>query len=69
MSDLYSSRPDLYDLMHADQQSDAQFLADLAAGLGERATVLELGCGTGRLLLPLLHAGARVVGLDRSTSM
>jgi SAM-dependent methyltransferase len=31
--------------------------------------VLELGCGNGRLLLPLLAAGRRVVGLDRSADM
>jgi SAM-dependent methyltransferase len=69
MSDLYSSRPDLYDLMHADQQSDTRFLEDLAAGLGDRVSILELGCGTGRLLLPLLRGGGRVVGLDRNTTM
>jgi SAM-dependent methyltransferase len=69
ITDLYSSRPDLYDLMHADVQGDVRFLEDLAAGLGDRATILELGCGTGRLLLPLLRAGARVVGLDRNPTM
>lgn len=31
--------------------------------------VLELGCGTGRVLLPLARAGVRVVGLDRSVQM
>jgi SAM-dependent methyltransferase len=31
--------------------------------------VLELGCGTGRLSLPLARAGARLVGIDRSTAM
>jgi SAM-dependent methyltransferase len=30
---------------------------------------LELGCGTGRLLLPLARAGVDIVGLDRSTEM
>lgn len=32
-------------------------------------TALELGCGTGRILLPLARAGARVVGIDRSEPM
>ena len=31
--------------------------------------VLELGCGTGRLALPLLKAGAVLVGIDRSEAM
>ena len=32
-------------------------------------TVLELGCGTGRLALPLLKSGADLVGIDRSEAM
>jgi SAM-dependent methyltransferase len=31
--------------------------------------VLELGCGTGRVTLPLARAGVRVVGIDRSFEM
>jgi SAM-dependent methyltransferase len=40
-------------------------------GLAERqpGAVLELGCGTGRLALPLLKSGARLVGIDRSDAM
>jgi len=34
-----------------------------------RTPVLELGCGTGRITLPLAKAGITVVGLDRSESM
>ena len=41
-----------------------QRLAAKAAG-----PVLELGCGTGRVAIPVARAGARVVGLDRSASM
>ena len=32
-------------------------------------TALELGCGTGRIALPLGRAGAHVVGIDRSEAM
>ena len=35
----------------------------------QRGRVLELGCGTGRLLMPLARAGARMTGLDRSAPM
>jgi SAM-dependent methyltransferase len=31
--------------------------------------VLELGCGTGRVTIPLARAGARIVGIDRSAAM
>jgi ubiquinone/menaquinone biosynthesis C-methylase UbiE len=31
--------------------------------------VLELGCGTGRVSLPLVRAGAHLVGIDRSRAM
>lgn len=34
-----------------------------------RPRVLELGCGTGRVAIPLAKAGATVVGIDRSASM
>lgn len=35
----------------------------------EGGHVLELGCGTGRILLPLLAAGIDIEGLDRSAPM
>lgn len=31
--------------------------------------ILELGCGTGRVALPLARQGSRVIGIDRSASM
>src|SRR6266566_1324936 len=32
-------------------------------------SVLELGCGTGRVSLPLARAGVSLVGIDRSAPM
>src|SRR5262245_29565381 len=46
---------------------DVRFWVDLARR--QRGRVLELGCGTGRLSIPLLRAGADLVGVDRSTPM
>ena len=39
--------------------------------MAERANgpVLELGCGTGRVTLPVARTGARIVGIDRSSEM
>lgn len=34
-----------------------------------RGRTLELGCGTGRISLPLVRAGVRLVGIDRSAAM
>ena len=34
-----------------------------------RGPVLELGCGTGRVAIPVAQHGARVIGIDRSASM
>lgn len=37
--------------------------------LQTRGRVLELGCGTGRVSLPLARAGVKLVGVDRSAAM
>jgi SAM-dependent methyltransferase len=39
------------------------------AGVMARGQVLELGCGTGRIALPLIRAGCAVVGVDASLKM
>jgi SAM-dependent methyltransferase len=46
---------------------DVPFWRDLAKRTAR--PVLELGCGTGRIAVPLGRAGVRVVGIDRSTPM
>ncbi len=35
----------------------------------EQARTLELGCGTGRLLVPMARTGVPMVGIDRSSEM
>lgn len=54
--------PLLYHLQHANETEDISFWSQLAADLG--GPILELGCGTGRLLVPLIESGFSVVGLD-----
>ena len=46
---------------------DVPFWQRLAAA--QEGRVLELGCGTGRITLPVARAGARIVGVDRSAEM
>jgi SAM-dependent methyltransferase len=49
------------------QRRDVAFWQRLAAAA--EGAVLELGCGTGRITVPVARGGARVVGIDRSLPM
>jgi SAM-dependent methyltransferase len=63
-----SGLPELYDHipLYKDRK-DVEFYVDLCrAAEGE---VLELGCGTGRILIPAAEAGCTITGLDQSTFM
>jgi SAM-dependent methyltransferase len=55
----------LYDLFPFD--GDLPLYRELAAAQGGH--VLELACGSGRVLVPLVQAGHQVVGLDASPAM
>jgi len=60
--------PEFYDaLPFYNQRRDADFYQNAARRQGE--PVLELGCGTGRVLLPIARAGLHVTGLDLSAQM
>jgi ubiquinone/menaquinone biosynthesis C-methylase UbiE len=48
-------------------RADVPFWRRLASSVPGR--VLELGCGTGRLALPLARGGVPLVGIDRSAQM
>jgi ubiquinone/menaquinone biosynthesis C-methylase UbiE len=60
---------DFYDWENARTigRRDVPFWRALARAEG--GGVLELGCGTGRLLVPLARSGIRITGIDRSTPM
>jgi len=49
------------------ERQDVAFFVELAREAG--GPVLEVGCGTGRVLIPTARAGFEIVGLDLSPSM
>ncbi len=57
--------PRLYDSEYGGYQGDFGFFLNLI----QTGSVLDLGCGTGRLTIPLAQKGLKVVGLDASLPM
>jgi SAM-dependent methyltransferase len=57
----------IYDCYATGVSGDVAFYVDEAKR--SSPPVLELGCGTGRILIPVAETGVEVVGVDRSPSM
>ncbi len=64
---MYDLLARYYDQIHASLTADLPFIRDLAEQIG--GPLLELGSGTGRLLIPLAAAGFRITGVDSSPQM
>jgi SAM-dependent methyltransferase len=56
-----------YDIEHANFQDDVDFYRQWARACG--SPVLDIGCGTGRLTIPLAADGHSVTGIDSSAAM
>jgi SAM-dependent methyltransferase len=65
--DQENNFPFFYHLHHTLQSEDIPFWISLAREYG--GPVLELGCGTGRVLTPLVEAGFDVFGFDHDPEM
>jgi ubiquinone/menaquinone biosynthesis C-methylase UbiE len=65
--DAYAGIARFYDLEFADLGEDVDLYRHYAEIVG--SPVLDLGCGTGRLLVPLAGAGFHVTGIDNSMAM
>ncbi len=59
--------PHLYHAHHSRYREDIPFWLSLAKRQG--SPILELGCGSGRVLIPIAETGQRVLGLDRDFAM
>ncbi len=62
-----SLKPEYYHAHHAAFEADLPFWRRLAQQYG--GPILALGCGTGRVALPLAQAGFPVVGVDLDAAM
>jgi SAM-dependent methyltransferase len=65
--DPYADIAELYDLEHAGFTADVELLVNIAQIIGD--PILEVGCGSGRILVPLADAGFHVTGIDTSRPM
>ena len=68
MTDEYAGAAEFYDyVVPYATRGDVEFYVDEA--LAANGPVLELGCGTGRVLIPIARAGVTIDGLDGSPTM
>ena len=63
----YDEWAEVYDSVYSYVTEDIPFYVDEARRSG--GPVLELGCGTGRVAIPIAQAGVNIVGLDFSPAM
>ena len=59
--------PEVYDLTYSDVVTDIPF--HVAEARAAKGPVLEVCCGNGRVLIPMLEAGADADGLDLDPDM
>lgn len=67
MEEYTNSDAYFYDYFATGLDGDCTFYFEQAKKYG--SPILELGCGTGRILIPIAQAGINIVGLDRSEAM
>lgn len=66
---LYDSFALVYDLQHRTFLDDVPMYLQLAREHAAQGSILELGAGSGRVMIPLVEAGFRAVGVDESAQM
>ncbi|MDZ4169193.1 MAG: methyltransferase domain-containing protein [Coriobacteriia bacterium] len=72
-AEVFGAYAGFYDALYADKdyEGECDFIEQVleAQGLPARASVLDLGCGTGGHAIPLALRGFAVVGVDRAPAM
>mgnify|MGYP001076493540 CR=1 FL=1 len=64
---LYDEWAEVYELFYGNIKIDIPFCFEYAQQKG--SPILEVACGTGRVLMPLAEAGYEVWGIDFSSGM
>ncbi len=67
MESSYDQWAEIYDSVYSYVRDDIPFYVEEALRSG--GPVLELGCGTGRVAIPIAQAGVDILGLDFSEAM
>ncbi len=67
MPGFYATIARYYDAEHADKIDDLPLYDEIAAEYGQ--PILEIGCGTGRVVFHLAQSGYTVHGIDNEASM
>ena len=67
MSALYTRVARFYDAENADKRDDLQLYGELAEAY--KGDILDVGCGTGRVLMHLARQGHQVHGIDNDRAM
>ncbi|MCY3554938.1 MAG: class I SAM-dependent methyltransferase, partial [Gemmatimonadetes bacterium] len=67
MSEYDRKDAGLYDSFSTGLEGDEAFYTEEATRV--EGPVLELGCGTGRIMIPIAESGVSIVGLDRAPAM
>ncbi|MFN8673808.1 MAG: class I SAM-dependent methyltransferase [Candidatus Sericytochromatia bacterium] len=63
----YDTHSELYDFLYLGLPSEKEFYVSEALRIG--GDVLELGCGTGRITIPVAQAGLNIIGIDNSEGL
>ena len=66
-SNNYDAWADIYDSVYSYVREDIPYYVEKA--LLANGKVIELGCGTGRVSIPIAESGVEIVGLDLSEAM
>ena len=67
MDSIYDQWAGIYDSVYSHVRDDIPFYVEEARRAG--GPVLELGCGTGRVAIPVAQAGIDIIGVDSSPRM
>ncbi|MFK7802271.1 MAG: class I SAM-dependent methyltransferase [Anaerolineae bacterium] len=68
---MYQQAAKYYDLIHQAHTGDIELFVQMAQAVSSsnNPEILDIGCGSGRLVIPIAEAGLGVVGIDNSADM